>query len=391
MAVKKKAICFLLLASLLILGCNLFSSTGNQALAEQAMVVSVSSDGKYAVSSHLDNRIVFWDLELQEKKIISENANIYSAYFIRKSQKFIWQDLDNVVFVQDVNGKVDTLFTHEPVYGHLMTSDFRKYFSSDISWAIHALKEDGPFITVKEGDGQSFLGFGKLLNLELSSNEKLLLMSGYGYEFENKYTLEQEKNERRNYKKMVGTTVWNAATLEPLFKLPGNSAKTTATFSPDSKFVVGGCENGLGFAWRTDTGAEVHRLASLFHGIWTMDTSDNPDKWYDKTGLIPTPSDLNSNEAILAIRFIDAEHYLCFLTYSPYAVLYHIDSPLPLKYLYLGRDPLPAVRDYHRNAAMDTAPEAGILVMGQQYGGGIIVYKYDSETQELDKMWEADR
>jgi len=93
----------------------------------------------------------------------------------------------------------------------------------------------------------------------------------------------------------------------------------------------------------------------------------------------------------LAIKFIDPQHYLRFLTYSPYAVLFHIDNPLPLKYLYLGRDPLPAVRDYHRNAAMDTAPDAGILVMGQQYGGGIIVYRYDSETQELNKVWEEDR
>jgi hypothetical protein len=56
----------------------------------------------------------------------------------------------------------------------------------------------------------------------------------------------------------------------------------------------------------------------------------------------------------------------------------------------LGRNPLPAVRDYVRNAAMDTAPEAGILVMGQQYGDGILVYRYDSEKQKLERVWVAE-
>ncbi|WP_305046177.1 WD40 repeat domain-containing protein [Geoalkalibacter sp.] len=218
------------------------------------------------------------------------------------------------------------------------------------------------------------------------------MSAGSGLDTRDKKPIQETSpvNPEQIFSNYAGVVLWELPSGRPLFKLPGNSVKTNATLSPDGKYVVGGSENGIGFVWRTDTGEEVHRLASLFHGVWTKDTSDDPDKWYDKTGLIPTPSDLNSREAILALRFIDAEHYLCFLTYSAYAVLYHIDSPLPLKYLFLGRDPLPAVRDYHRNAAMDTAPEAGILVMGQQYEDGIIVYRYDAETQELEKVWVAD-
>jgi hypothetical protein len=134
-------------------------------------------------------------------------------------------------------------------------------------------------------------------------------------------------------------------------------------------------------------------VASLYHGILKKNGSDDYEKWtFDNTGLIPPPEDLNASVggATLAIKFIDQHHYLRFLTYSPYAVLFHIDNPLPLKYLYLGRNPLPAVRDYVRNAAMDTAPEAGILVMGQQYGEGILVYRYDSERQELERVWVAE-
>ena len=91
--------------------------------------------------------------------------------------------------------------------------------------------------------------------------------------------------------------------------------------------------------------------------------------------------------ATVAIKFIDQQHYLRLLTDSPYAVLFHIDNPLPLKYLPLGRDPFPAVSDYSRNAAIDTAPDAGVLVMGQRDGSGIIVYQYHPDKQELEKIW----
>lgn len=116
------------------------------------------------------------------------------------------------------------------------------------------------------------------------------------------------------------------------------------------------------------------------------------EKWTrDKTGLIQPPSDLGSNEATIALKFIDAEHYLRLLTDSPYAVLFHIDNPLPLKYLFLGRNPFPAVSDYSRNAAIDSAPDAGVLVMGQREGSGIIVYKYHAEKKELEKVWVGDQ
>ena len=92
----------------------------------------------------------------------------------------------------------------------------------------------------------------------------------------------------------------------------------------------------------------------------------------------------------MSIKFIDEEnHYLRIVTDQHYAVLYSIDSPLPLKYLDLGRKPYPATRDYSRNTAIDSAPEAGILVTGQAYGPGINVYKYDKKTQTLRRIWVA--
>ena len=56
-------------------------------------LVSVSSDGHYAVSSNLANQIVLWDLQKHTYKIVAHHANSYSAYFIKHSNYFMWQSL----------------------------------------------------------------------------------------------------------------------------------------------------------------------------------------------------------------------------------------------------------------------------------------------------------
>jgi hypothetical protein len=248
----------------------------------------------------------------------------------------------------------------------------------------------------QDGGSPSFLGQGKLLNLTLADEGNLLLSAGRGFDIPDNLPITDEGAVRpeQMYSDYAGVVLWELSSERPLFKLSGNSAKTNATLSPDGQYVVSGCENSRVYVWNAKTGKRVLEVASLHFGILNKNNSDDYEKWtFDDAGLISPPEDLNASVggATLAIKFIDQHHYLRFLTNSPYAVLFHVDNPLPLKYLYLGRDPLPAVRDYHRNAAMDTAPAAGIVVMGQQYGSGIIVYRYDAETQALDKVWVANQ
>ena len=56
-------------------------------------LVSVSSNGHYAVTSNLANQIILWDLKNHTQKVISNHANSYSAYFIKNSPYFMWQEL----------------------------------------------------------------------------------------------------------------------------------------------------------------------------------------------------------------------------------------------------------------------------------------------------------
>jgi hypothetical protein len=358
------------------------------------LVVSVSSDGRYAVSSHLDNRLTLWDIKNRSKQVIAENANIYSAYFVKGRELFIWQDLDDIVYAQCLNGKTIKSFKHFPTYGHVMDPDLDGYIASDSTFNLYWGQGEDARAIKQDGNIPSFLGTGKLLNLSLSADGTRLLSAGSGYDVADNITIEESPplQPEQRYSNYAGVVVWDLPSGRPLFKLAGNSVKTNATFSPDGQYVVSGCENSRVYVWNAKTGDLNCEVASLYHGILKKNGSDDYEKWtFDDSGLIPPPEDLGGRGgATLAIKFIDQHHYLRFLTYSPYAVLFHIDNPLPLKYLYLGRNPLPAVRDYVRNAAIDTAPDAGILVMGQQYGDGILVYRYDSERQELERVWVAE-
>lgn len=355
------------------------------------MVVSVSSDGRYVVSSHQDNRLILWDIENRSKKLLAKNANIYSAYFVKNRHFFLWQDLDDVVYVQHHDGNIIKSFKHFPTYGHVLDAELKRYIASDASFNLFLDHGSEIREIKKDGDIPSFLGTGKILNLSLNNDGTQLLSAGDGYDVADTKKIDESPPIRPDqmYSNYAGVVLWELPSGRPLFKFPGNTVKTNATLSPDGQYVVSGCENGMSFVWKTKSGELYHEPASLYHGLLNTNNSEKSENWtYDKTGLIPPPKDLGGRGgATVAIKFIDHEHYVRFLTDSPYAVLFHIDNPLPLKYLFLGRDPFPAVNDYSRNAAIDSAPDAGILVMGQQDGGGINVYKYDSATQELERVW----
>lgn len=359
--------------------------------AGPAMVVSISSDGQYAISSHEDQHLVLWNIKTFKKNVISNRANIYSAYFVPGQDVFLWQDLENVVFLQKVDGKIVQSFSHFPTYGHILSPDLKKYVSSDQDWNIYLGHGENMESIKKDGESPGFIGIGKLINLSFSPDGRYLLSAGdSGFSSLDNLSLSEHPpvNKGQIFSNYAGVLLWDLSTRFPVYRFPGNAAKTTATLSPDGRNTVSGCENGMGFVWDNQTGAPRVRLASLYHGVLETNGTDDYEKWTrDKTGLIQPPKDLDSNEATIAIKFIDAEHYLRFLTYSPYAVLYSLNSPLPLKYLPLGRDPFPAVSDYSRNAAIDTAPDAGVLVMGQRDGSGIIVYQYHPDRQELEKIW----
>ncbi len=371
----------------------------------QAFVVSVSSDGNYAISSNENKKAILWDIRHKTHKTISSDANVYSVYFIKKTDDFIWQDdKTNNVFVENVDGKIlRTLHLNFPTYGEVMTGDLKHYVASNEAWALYEGDPDH-IKRIKYGnDNNGFEGSGKLLNLSLSDNNKYLLTSGYSGNQGDDLPLSQgltakdvnpEIPDAANFSIIDGTTVWDVATEKPIDKFSGNEAKTFAAISPDGDFTVSGDEESVSFVWSTITGKKEFNVDDICCGkLIKVAKTGNIDKDYkwDPSGLIKPPQDVitTGSGGYFSIKFIDLnEHYLAFYTRaSKHIALFSVLDPKPIKYLRLATYPKPTINDYSMDEAIDTAPAAHILVMGQNNGPGIIVYKYHPDTQTLEKIW----
>jgi len=386
------------LRPLLVLGLTLVAGYGLWHAYNSSgpvMSASVSSNGAFVITAHGDQKLILWDLKGHRRKIISRNANIYSAYFIKHQPTFLWQDLDNTVTAQAVDGKVKIAFElDKPTYGHLMTQDLSTYYYSDIGWGIFRRSEDGSTETIKAKDGRAFLGYHKLFNLSIDESEQWLVSAGSGEpkKFDPPYyrSLQEVLDQGPDYEHLYSIALWNTGTGQPIAKLDGNSSKTHATISPDGQWVVSNDEAGIGLYWNTDAPKERHRLARYHGGIFrdSLPAGLPDNDYYDQSKLIKAPAGVK--DTTLAVAFIhNSEYYLRFGNNSHMAALFKAGSPWPVKYFDLGESPKLVTygSNYDRNTAIATSPEAGILAMGHKSTGGISVYKFDPDQLTLERIW----
>jgi WD40 repeat protein len=391
----------LILASLLYFSYSYFFTAG------KVYVASISSDGHYAVTTDLKGYAILWDLQKHTKIIVDRHANLYSAYFIKNTPYFSWQNnRNNIVYIANTHGDIATRI-HPPFasYGQVITPDLMTYVASDIDWTIYKITHfTKPQISLLRKDHAGFLGIGILSNLTLSNDNSYLLSSGNGTDYDKMPLYTGPKQLKQNYhghshlSLVEGNVLWNLNTGQPIRKFPGNTSKTYATLSPDEKYIVGGEENQRVFVWSINAAKPLYQLDDIQYGPDVPRSTDGtplnnlPIK---ANPSIPPPKDfaahspINPNE-FLSVKFIDMNgDFLCFVRYAPYAVLYKIGDPKPHKFLFLGTKPFPSINDYSRNHAIDAAPNAHILVTGKAYGRGIIVYRFEVKTQTLSKVWEG--
>jgi hypothetical protein len=148
---------------------------------KEVMVVSVSSDGNYAISTGLREQAILWDIKHKSYKFLDRKANIYSAYFIKNTNYYMWQhDPDNEVYIKDTKGNLIEHFNPGfPTYGQVITSNLKYYFASNQEWDLYR-KYDKQQQLIKDAyQGNGFLANGKMFNLTLSNNDKYLLSAGY--------------------------------------------------------------------------------------------------------------------------------------------------------------------------------------------------------------------
>ena len=339
-------------------------------------VASISSNGNYAITTDAKNTAILWNIQAHKKIILSHNANMYSAYWIKNTPYYLWQDLKTKqVHITDVTTSKDIQLLHLKflVYGQVMSSNLKYYAASDVNWNILASSGDYLKLLIKhQNDVPGFEGANKLLNFVIT-NDGELLSSGFSATDPNSLT------------DSTGIYLYDLNTMKVIHQFYGNMVQTFATISPDGKYVVSGDMNAWQYIWELKTEKKMFSLLGSHHILK-----------YKKSGAVVTddniiipPKDLYS-DVIFSIKYIDNNHYLVFNHDTHYAILYETLNPKPIKYLDLGTTPWPATDALERDQAMDTSPSAHVLVIAKRDGPGIMVYNYNPKTQTLAKVWDAE-
>ena len=370
------------------LSCLILYTIALSACASGAPVMStgVSTDGRYVITAHSGGGLYLWDIQKKEKKHLAKNAYSYSAYFIPDSHEFMWQDDNDIVHIQDINGKEIKSFKHFKTEGQIMTADKSFYLSAD-TW------------------GKLYKGYGDNL-VPIYTDEPVGPSQPYTLSIHGNYILSTydtitgrndppaETNLTANpvnpdiHKKSSydGVTLWDKTTLKPIARLWGNSGRTTGRISPDGKWVVTGSDNRGNFMWSVQTANLRLGIARIGDGIY-----DNKIKGYDKSKLLPVPEKFNDMQkaglfSVLAVAFLSDKDFILFDRNAKDRIhpIYTTGDVWIQGYVDLGERKSIS----QSNLSIGSSPKANILAISQ--GSGIAVYRYHPATKELEKIWVAD-
>ena len=398
MIMKTAKYCVLcLIAVLAISGCSKQNAKRYQ--GNEVMVASISSNGRYVITTNANRHAYLWDLKKHTQKQLSTYpVNIYSAYFVKnKKQYLIQDDKTNQVLVQNTQGKTIKQFNPDfPTYGEIMTTDGQYWFGADESFNVyrwsHGNKKqvnvssciDGQTGEVYQGPLTSeCTGFMvQLMHLNLSPNDKYLTASDA----------------------LTHLYIWNVKTRKGVVK-KGHGTKTVNDISPDGHYVVTGDESKRSITYDLKQHQITHNIAI-----------DTPTRSEAKQFFQANDPRIM---AVTGLNFISHENYLVSFSTDPlsfhYLGLYKLNNikkhhlkrfgsypaTFPIKYLKLNTKTItvhkngkthkktiyPETQSFLRSQSFDTAPQANRVVMGQANGGGIMVYQYDPDKQKLKLIW----
>ena len=364
--------------------------------------LSVSTDGRYAISGHAARKtnsvsprgqMVLWDIEKKQKTILSDNANSFSALFIPDSHEFMWQDQNDIVHMQNVEGQEIKSFKHPHVQNHRITADKSFYLSVDFWGRIY--KGYGDEIQPVYTDG------GPTINpysLSIVDNYFLSVTDTcHGLDdpvVETNLTANPVNPSSSKKSSYDGVTLWDKNTLKPIAKLIGNCGSTNGLISPDGKWVITGGENTTYYMWEIDNLNNRQPLSIPNNwGIYDEEKYKN-----DKS--IPLPEKLKDEPVsvgTVAYAFLSETDYVGLGRSGrkngegfQFAALYKAGEPWIKAYVEIGNNPSISTNYFQRNLSVSSSPTAHILVTGQATSGGINVYKYHPDKMELEKIWVAD-
>lgn len=365
--------------------------------------LSVSTDGRYAISGHAARKtnsvsprgqMVLWDIEKKQKTILSDNANSFSALFIPDSHEFMWQDQNDIVHMQNVEGQEIKSFKHPHVQNHRITADKSFYLSVDFWGRIY--KGYGDEIQPVYTDG------GPTINpysLSIVDNYFLSVTDTcHGLDdpvAETNLTANPVNPSSSKKSSYDGVTLWDKNTLKPIAKLIGNCGSTNGLISPDGKWVITGGENGTYYTWEINN--LNNRLRLAYQDLYIK---EGKLKEYDETKVLYIPKEVEERGisfGTVAYAFLTESEFIGLGRSAnkngkgnEFAALFTVGNPWVIGYVEIGNNPSISTNYFQRNLSVSSSPTAHILVTGQATGGGINVYKYHPDKMELEKIWVAD-
>ena len=365
--------------------------------------LSVSTDGRYAISGHAARKtnsvsprgqMVLWDIEKKQKTILSDNANSFSALFIPDSHEFMWQDQNDIVHMQNVEGQEIKSFKHPHVQNHRITADKSFYLSVDFWGRIY--KGYGDEIQPVYTDG------GPTINpysLSIVDNYFLSVTDTcHGLDdpvVETNLTANPVNPSSSKKSSYDGVTLWDKNTLKPIAKLIGNCGSTNGLISPDGKWVITGGENGTYYTWEINN--LNNRLRLAYQDLYIK---EGKLKEYDETKVLYIPKEVEERGisfGTVAYAFLTESEFIGLGRSAnkngkgnEFAALFTVGNPWVIGYVEIGNNPSISTNYFQRNLSVSSSPTAHILVTGQATGGGINVYKYHPDKMELEKIWVAD-
>ena len=366
---------------------------------DPALSVSVSTDGRYVISGHASRKahwsqpigqMVLWDIEKKTKQIISTKANALSAMFIPDSHEFMWQDGNDIIYVQNVEGQQIKSFKHPfTIQNHRITADKAFYLSADAN--NHLYLGYGENIKTVYNDGASI---GKPVDLSIVGNYFLAVTSPCASQdapvAETNLTVNPVNPSSSKKSSYDGVVLWDKTTLKPIAKLNGNCGETSGLISPDGKWVIAGGENLLNYIWSTN---DFNQRLELEHVDDTVIYRLPPEQ--GEKHPIPVPKKYDNKQITLnhtvAVSFLTEKEFVLFNKTNADELIpvYTVGDPLIKGYVETGK-PYVSTDYFQRNLSVSSSPTAHILVTGQATGGGINVYKYHPDKMELEKIWVAD-
>jgi len=371
---------------ILVLVFSFISSACSSNMRAPVDCLGVSTDGRYIITAHGNGELVLWDISQKEKKLLAQNANTESAYFLPDSHEFMWQDTNNIVHIQNVNGQEVKQFPHFQTRGHIITTDKAFYLSADGWGKLYKGSGDNlvPVYTDTPISPSQPYTLSIHGNYILSTYDTIIGRNDPPAEIN--LTANPVNPDIHKKSSYDGVTLWDKTTLKPIARLWGNSGRTTGRISPDGKWVVTGSDNHVKLMWEINNLNRLYMLIDL-DGIYNEKTG-----YLDNSNVPPKPEKFKNKQITLsntsAVAFVSDKDFILFPRNNKdeLALLYKVGAEEIQGYVEIGRNPPISTG----NLSIASSPKAHILVTGQGGKGGINVYRYHPATKELEKIWVAD-